>query len=42
LALDVSLREALSAMLARRTDRVPVADASGRLCGVVALADLVR
>jgi CBS domain-containing protein len=42
LALDVSLREALSAMLARRTDRVPVADASGRLCGVVTLADLVR
>jgi osmoprotectant transport system ATP-binding protein len=42
LPLDASLRDALSAMTARRTDRLPVADASGRPCGVVALADLVR
>jgi osmoprotectant transport system ATP-binding protein len=42
LPLDASLREALSAMTERRTDRLPVADATGRPCGVVALADLVR
>ena len=42
LPLDASLREALSAMTARHTDRLPVADANGRPCGVVALADLVR
>jgi osmoprotectant transport system ATP-binding protein len=40
--LDASLREALSEMTARRTDRLPVADAGGRRVGVVALADLVR
>jgi osmoprotectant transport system ATP-binding protein len=39
---DASLREALEAMTARRTDRLPVADAEGRQVGVVALADLVR
>jgi osmoprotectant transport system ATP-binding protein len=42
LALDASLREALSAMTARRTDRLPVADAAGQPVGVIALADLVR
>jgi osmoprotectant transport system ATP-binding protein len=42
LALDASLRDALSAMTARRTDRLPVADAMGRPVGVIALADLVR
>jgi osmoprotectant transport system ATP-binding protein len=42
LPLDASLRDALSAMTARHTDRVPVADASGRPCGMVTLADLVR
>jgi osmoprotectant transport system ATP-binding protein len=42
LALDASLGEALSAMTARRTDRLPVCDAEGRQIGVIALADLVR
>jgi osmoprotectant transport system ATP-binding protein len=42
LALDASLRDALSAMTARRTDRLPVADAAGRPVGIIALADLVR
>jgi osmoprotectant transport system ATP-binding protein len=42
LPLGASLRDALSAMTERRTDRLPVADAEGRPCGVVALADLVR
>jgi osmoprotectant transport system ATP-binding protein len=42
LALDVSLRDALSAMTARRADRLPIADAMGRPVGVIALADLVR
>jgi osmoprotectant transport system ATP-binding protein len=42
LPLDASLRDALSAMTARHADRLPVADASGRPCGVVTLADLVR
>ena len=40
--LDAPLREALSAMAQRRTDRLPVADAEGRPVGVIALADLVR
>ncbi len=40
--LDASLREALSAMTARHTDRLPVEDAAGRRVGVVTLADLVR
>jgi osmoprotectant transport system ATP-binding protein len=39
---DASLRDALSAMTARHTDRVPVADAEGRALGVIALSDLVR
>jgi osmoprotectant transport system ATP-binding protein len=42
LALDASLRDALSAMTARRTDRLPIADAAGRPVGIIALADLVR
>jgi osmoprotectant transport system ATP-binding protein len=42
LALDASLGEALSAMTARCTDRLPVCDAEGRRVGVIALADLVR
>ena len=42
LPLDISLRDALSAMTARRTDRLPVSDAEGRDVGVIALADLVR
>jgi osmoprotectant transport system ATP-binding protein len=42
LSAEASLRDALSAMSARRTDRLPVADAAGRAIGVVVLADLVR
>jgi osmoprotectant transport system ATP-binding protein len=42
LALDASLAEALSAMTARRTDRLPVCDAEGRKIGAIALGDLVR
>jgi osmoprotectant transport system ATP-binding protein len=42
LALDASLGEALSAMTARHTDRLPVRDAEGRRIGIVALSDLVR
>jgi osmoprotectant transport system ATP-binding protein len=42
LALDASLGEALSAMTARHTDRLPVRDAEGRKIGVISLADLVR
>lgn len=39
---EASLREALSAMTTRRADRLPVADARGRLVGVITLSDLVR
>jgi len=39
---SATLRDALSAMTARHTDRVPVADAEGRAIGIVTLADLVR
>jgi osmoprotectant transport system ATP-binding protein len=39
---EASLREALSAMTARRADRLPVADARGRVVGVITLSDLVR
>ena len=42
LALDASLGEALSAMTARHTDRLPVRDAEGHKIGVISLADLVR
>jgi osmoprotectant transport system ATP-binding protein len=42
LSAEASLRDALSAMSSRRTDRLPVADAAGRAIGVVTLADLVR
>jgi osmoprotectant transport system ATP-binding protein len=42
LASDASLRDALAAMAARRTDRLPVADPDGRPIGAIALADLVR
>jgi len=42
LPLDASLAEALSAMTARRTARLPVCDADGRRIGVIALPDLVR
>ena len=42
LSADASLREALAAMTERHTDRLPVADASGRAIGIIMLADLVR
>jgi osmoprotectant transport system ATP-binding protein len=42
LSVDMSLRDALSAMTTRRTDRLPVSDISGRHVGAIALADLVR
>jgi osmoprotectant transport system ATP-binding protein len=41
-AHDASLADALGQMTARRTDRLPVADAEGKIVGVIALADLVR
>jgi osmoprotectant transport system ATP-binding protein len=39
---DASLRDALAAMIARRADRLPVADQSGRAIGAIVLSDLVR
>ena len=42
ISLDASLGDALSAMTARRADRLPVCDPEGRRVGVIALADLVR
>jgi osmoprotectant transport system ATP-binding protein len=39
---DASLRDALAAMIARRADRLPVADPSGAPLGAITLADLVR
>ncbi len=42
IGLDMSLREALSAMTESHVDRLPVCDAEGRLVGAITLADLVR
>jgi osmoprotectant transport system ATP-binding protein len=42
LAAEATLRDALAAMTERHTDRLPVADASGRAIGIITLADLVR
>jgi osmoprotectant transport system ATP-binding protein len=42
LLVDTPLREALSAMITRRTERLPVCDAQGRNLGIIALADVVR
>ena len=42
IALSASLREALSMLVARRVDRLPVADDEGRQVGVIALADLTK
>ena len=39
---EISLRDALAAMMARHTDRLPVADAEGRPIGAITLADLIR
>ena len=40
--LDQPLREALSQMIARHTERLPVRGPDGRLAGTVVLADLVK
>jgi osmoprotectant transport system ATP-binding protein len=42
LSSDTSLRDALAAMAARHTDRLPVVDRAGRPLGAITLADLVR
>jgi osmoprotectant transport system ATP-binding protein len=42
ISADASLRDALAAMTARRSDRLPVIDEAGRSVGVITLADLVR
>ena len=42
LSSDASLRDALAAMTAQHTDRLPVVDAAGRPMGAITLADLVR
>ena len=42
IASSASLREALSMLIARRVERLAVADGEGRLVGVIALADLVK
>jgi osmoprotectant transport system ATP-binding protein len=42
LLLDTSLRDALSAMTTRRTDRLSVCDSTGHNVGAITLADLVR
>jgi osmoprotectant transport system ATP-binding protein len=42
IAISASLREALSMSIARRVDRLPVADDHGRLVGAVALADITK
>ena len=39
---DTSLRDALAAMTARHTDRLPVVDDTGHPLGAITLADLVR
>jgi osmoprotectant transport system ATP-binding protein len=39
---DASLRDALAAMAAGRTDRLPVVDHDGRPLGAITLADLMR
>ncbi len=42
IAGDASLRHALSQMISRRTDRLPVKDGEGRPLGVLHLADIVK
>ena len=37
-----SLRDALTGMIGRRADRLPIVDPSGRAVGAIALSDLVR
>ena len=42
LNVDADLRECADVMVRERIRRVPVVDGDGRLCGIVALADLER
>jgi len=42
LHVDTSLRDALSVMMTRRTDRLPVCDAEGHPLGIIRLGELVR
>jgi osmoprotectant transport system ATP-binding protein len=42
IAASATLAEALEAMIARRVDRLAVADESGERIGAITLADLVR
>ena len=42
IVLSTSLREALSTLIARRVDRLPVADGEGHSVGAIALADLAK
>jgi osmoprotectant transport system ATP-binding protein len=42
IALDASLREALSMLVTRQVDRLPVHDGEGRPVGAIALADLTK
>jgi osmoprotectant transport system ATP-binding protein len=42
IAADATLADALATMVARRVDRLAVADANGQAIGAIALADLVR
>lgn len=41
LSVDASLRDALAAMMARHTDRLPVIDDNDRAVGAITLADLI-
>ncbi len=42
IAANATLADALSAMIARRAERLPVADGDGRTVGAIRLADLIR
>ena len=42
IVISATLREALSTLITRRVDRLPVADAEGRPIGAIALADLAQ
>jgi osmoprotectant transport system ATP-binding protein len=41
-AISATLREAVSTLIARRVDRLPVVDGEGRPVGAIALADLAK
>ena len=41
-AISATLREALSTLILRRVDRLPVVDGEGRTVGAIALADLAK